>query len=178
VIANINPETGIRYGVVALDTLADWVFDEFFYNGKNETADAAFEEWKQENFTPKLKVITLERFDNLAFAYNLEEELKGYDAFICTIGSRWKHGKEMFTKVDKTFPLEFARLAEKVGVKYLSIITAHHSDRDSNFMYYKVKGELEDEILQFKIPFLSIFRPGLIIEREREKDWRPQEKIG
>ena len=48
-IANINPETGIRYGVVSLNSLADWAFDEFFYSGTNETSDAAFREWKAEN---------------------------------------------------------------------------------------------------------------------------------
>lgn len=29
--ANIHPETGIRYGVVSLDSLQDWVFEEFFH---------------------------------------------------------------------------------------------------------------------------------------------------
>ena len=38
-IPNTNPETGFRYGVVALHSLQDWVFDEFFYNGTNLTAD-------------------------------------------------------------------------------------------------------------------------------------------
>lgn len=43
-IENTNPETGVRYGIVALNSLADWVFDEFFHKGKNLTADACFEE--------------------------------------------------------------------------------------------------------------------------------------
>ena len=39
--ANINPDTGIRYGVVSLNTLADWVWDEFFTSGTNLTAKEA-----------------------------------------------------------------------------------------------------------------------------------------
>lgn len=46
---NVNPETGIRYGVAAILGLADWVFDEFFQNGRNLSAEAAFEEWRAEN---------------------------------------------------------------------------------------------------------------------------------
>jgi hypothetical protein len=46
---NTNPETGIRYGVVALNTLADWVFEEFFHHGNNDSYDAALEYFKAEN---------------------------------------------------------------------------------------------------------------------------------
>ena len=46
---NTNPETGIPYGVVNLHSLADWVFDEFFHSGTNETAEQALTEWKAEN---------------------------------------------------------------------------------------------------------------------------------
>lgn len=47
--ANVDPKTGIRYGVVSLNNLADWVFDEFFLNGVSETYEAA----KKEHFGDK-----------------------------------------------------------------------------------------------------------------------------
>lgn len=37
---NVNTETGIRYGVVSLHSLAEWTFDEFFYNGESATMRA------------------------------------------------------------------------------------------------------------------------------------------
>ena len=46
---NVNPETGIRYGVVSLNSLAEWVFDEFFYHGENVTYRDAIEEFRSEN---------------------------------------------------------------------------------------------------------------------------------
>lgn len=46
--ANINPETGIPYGTIYLSRLADWVFNEFFYNGENLTYKAAWEEFLSE----------------------------------------------------------------------------------------------------------------------------------
>ena len=51
--ANIDPETGIAYGTIYLNSLADWVFDEFFYHGTNLTSAAAEEdflaEWRADN---------------------------------------------------------------------------------------------------------------------------------
>ena len=46
---NMNPETGIPYGVIALNSLADWVFDEFFDKGTDETYAAALAEWEAEH---------------------------------------------------------------------------------------------------------------------------------
>jgi hypothetical protein len=46
---NTNPETGIRYGVVSLHSLEDWVWDEFFQSGTNLTYQACLEEWRSEN---------------------------------------------------------------------------------------------------------------------------------
>ena len=43
-LPNINPQTGIRYGVVALHSLAEWVYDEFFYHGRNITQEAIEQE--------------------------------------------------------------------------------------------------------------------------------------
>ena len=46
---NINLETGIPYGVVSLNGLEDWVFDEFLANGRNLSEEAALEDWRAEN---------------------------------------------------------------------------------------------------------------------------------
>ena len=46
---NTNPYTDIRYGVVRLNSLADWVFDEFLYHGTNETEAEIMAEWEAEN---------------------------------------------------------------------------------------------------------------------------------
>jgi hypothetical protein len=47
-IPNTDPKTGIKYGVVSMNALEDWVFDEFFYNGRNLTYEAAVEEFEAE----------------------------------------------------------------------------------------------------------------------------------
>jgi len=48
-MTNTNPKTGIAYGVVALNSLAEWVTDEFMDRGVNLTSTAAFDEFTLEN---------------------------------------------------------------------------------------------------------------------------------
>ena len=69
-LPNVNPETGIRYGVVALDSLEDWAFDEFFYQGRNVTADAALEEAIANGLDPDDDDATQDFWDD----YQAEEE--------------------------------------------------------------------------------------------------------
>jgi hypothetical protein len=37
----MDQDTGIRYGIVALNSLEEWVLDEFFHNGRNVSYEAA-----------------------------------------------------------------------------------------------------------------------------------------
>ena len=46
---NYNPETKIPYGVVSLNSLAEWVYEEFFNYGENTSYADALEEWKKTN---------------------------------------------------------------------------------------------------------------------------------
>ena len=65
-------------------------------------------EWKPEDFTPKLTLLTMENFDSFDA---VRSKLDGVDAFLCCLGTRVKVGEETFVKVDYTYPLEFAKLA-------------------------------------------------------------------
>ena len=44
-MTNTNPTTGVRYGLVALRSLEDWVFEEFVYQGENLSYNAALNEF-------------------------------------------------------------------------------------------------------------------------------------
>lgn len=63
----------------------------------------------------------MENFDDMSI---LEQELEGYDSFLCTLGSRTKMGKETFIRVDYTYPLEFAKIAKKVGARHYGLLTS------------------------------------------------------
>jgi hypothetical protein len=46
--ANINPKTGIAYGVVSLNSLQDWVFEHFVNHGENVSQKARHDEFRKE----------------------------------------------------------------------------------------------------------------------------------
>lgn len=50
----------------------------------------SLEEWKQEEFKPKLKILVKDNFDDLS---DLKPQLEGYDAFLCTLGALMKIGE-------------------------------------------------------------------------------------
>ena len=97
-------------------------------------------EWKDEDFKCKLKVIERENFDNLD---DVVEHFQGYDAFLCTLGSRVKTGEANFVKVDFQYPLNFAQLALDCGVKYYGLLSSMGSSPNSWFLYMKTKGRIE-----------------------------------
>jgi hypothetical protein len=63
------------------------------------------DEWKQEDFLPKINIIERPDFDDLT---DLKEVLQGYDIFYSTLGGSSNSGKEMVKKVDFDYPIKFA----------------------------------------------------------------------
>lgn len=47
--ANINPQTGIAYGVVSMNSLESWVFEEFLLSGNNDSYDDALADFMASN---------------------------------------------------------------------------------------------------------------------------------
>ncbi|CDW73733.1 UNKNOWN [Stylonychia lemnae] len=131
------------------------------------------EEWKDEDFKCKLRVIEMPNFDDMT---QLETELQGYDSFMCTLGTRTKMGEEIFKRVDYTYPLEFAKLGQKIGIKHYGLLTSTGANAKSWFLYMRVKGEVENSVRALGIRDLKIYRPGLLLNRDN--DARIGEKIG
>ncbi len=48
-LPNTNPQTGIRYGMISQNSLADWVMDEILQTGTNLSYESAWEEYKIEH---------------------------------------------------------------------------------------------------------------------------------
>ena len=93
--------------------------------------------------------------------------------FVC-YGSQVKHGEETFRKVDKTYPLLCADIANQFKIPYYSIVSSGGGDPSSMFLYMKVKGEVERDLKEKKLNYLTILKPGLIKNRP---DARTGEKI-
>ena len=120
-------------------------------------------------------VFTIEvDYDNLS---EYSEDLKAEDVFCCLGTTMKKAGsKENFYKVDYTYPLKLAKVAEKNNSIQFNIITASGAHSKSMFYYNRVKGDVEAAISNLDIFNINIFRPSLLLGERKEK--RGGEQIG
>jgi len=100
------------------------------------------------------------------------------DDVFCCLGTTMKKAgsKENFYKVDFSYPLKLAEIAEKNKSRRFNIITANGADSNSTFYYNRVKGDIETAVSRLNIPTINIFRPSLLLGNRDDK--RTAEKIG
>lgn len=116
----------------------------------------------------------MENFDSFE---GIVEQLKGVDAFLCCLGTRVKVGDALFTKIDHTYPHEFAKLATQLNVKHYGLLSSTGADANSILLYTRTKGAAERDITQARADRgLIIYRPGLLLNRRNDE--RLGEKIG
>ena len=101
--------------------------------------------------------------------------LHGIDSCFCCMGGRTGRGVTEFYKTDYTYYVEFAELAKLSGVPHYSLISSRSVSSNSRFLYMRVKGQANDAILKLGLPFVSIFKPGFLLNRRN--DFRLSEKF-
>uniref|UniRef100_A0A0B7A4T7 Protein HTATIP2 n=1 Tax=Arion vulgaris TaxID=1028688 RepID=A0A0B7A4T7_9EUPU len=117
------------------------------------------------------RVIDFEKLDEHKDAF------KDLDAGFCCLGSyRAKVGVEGFLRTDRDYVLMSAQIAKDQGCDHFSIVSTMGSNKDSYFLYPKIKGEVEDNLSKMNFDRLSIYRPGFLITDHREEK-RTLEKI-
>ena len=88
------------------------------------------------------------------------------------MGSRTKYGNEEFYKVDHTYVLNSSFLCEIFTIPHFSLISSNGANAKSCFFYFEVKGKIEEELKNLhsikKIESLTIFQPGLIVDRDND----------
>lgn len=89
----------------------------------------------------------------------------------CTLGTTIKKagGRDNFYRVDYSYVYETARLAHQQGAKHFSVVTALGSDARSKIFYYRVKGQVEEDLGQVGYESLCIFRPSFILGQRAER---------
>jgi uncharacterized protein YbjT (DUF2867 family) len=120
---------------------------------------------------PKLEIFTI-NFEHKNSWKNLVE---GDIAFSC-LGTTLKNaGSKINQKnIDFQIPLSFAEEAKTNGVEHFILLSAFGANKDSKMFYPKIKGELEEAIIELNFEKLSILQPGIL---ERENSDRIGEKI-
>lgn len=97
-------------------------------------------------------------------------------AFSCLGTTMKKAGsKENFFRVDYYYNLMFAEACRKNGIDTFVLQSAVGANSRSAVFYNRVKGELEDAVINLGFSSLTIIRPSLI-EGDRSES-RPAEKV-
>ncbi|ABC28953.1 predicted nucleoside-diphosphate-sugar epimerase [Hahella chejuensis KCTC 2396] len=102
----------------------------------------------------------------------LEQELADThtDDVFCCLGSTMKKagGQEAFKRVDYEYPVAAARVMRRGGSTHFLLVSALGASEKSLFFYNRVKGKTERAILEEGFPFVTIFRPSLLLGERQE----------
>ena len=127
----------------------------------------------------KLNIVKVENLDFMAEGkekiLSILNDNTQYDVLFNVLGSRVGRGEEEFRKVDFTYVVNSCILCEKLNISHFSNCSAANASKDSWFLYSRVKGEAEEECLKRNVNYVSILRPGIILNRDN--DDRLGEKI-
>ncbi|KAK2853686.1 hypothetical protein Q5P01_006347 [Channa striata] len=133
-----------------------------------------FEDKAYENLVQE--VVDFEKLDDYAAAF------EGHDVGYCCLGTtRAKAGAEGFVRVDHDYVLKSAELAKVGGCKQFHLESSRGADKNSNFLYLKVKGQVEADIEALGFDRFTIYRPGvLLVDRQesRPSEWLARKFFG
>lgn len=120
---------------------------------------------------PKLKQIVVD-FEKLA---DFSEHLQGDVAFSC-LGTTLKAAgsKKAQWKIDYDYQYDFAQLTKQNGVPVFILVSAINAKASSSIFYSKMKGQLENAIIDLKFDKTIIFQPSIL---ERPNTDRSGEKF-
>jgi uncharacterized protein YbjT (DUF2867 family) len=78
--------------------------------------------------------------------------------------------------VDYDIPVNAARFCAETGCENFLLVSSVGANSQSSNFYLKLKGEVENAILQQPVKCISIFRPSMLLGDREES--RPAEEIG
>ena len=111
---------------------------------------------------------------------SLEEVKESFiaDEVYCCIGTTKKKtpDRDLYRKIDFGIPASAARIAKGNGIKTFAVISAIGADSKSSIEYNRIKGDMEQAVIDAEIENTYILRPSFIAGNRIEK--RAGEKIG
>ncbi|KAG8001149.1 Oxidoreductase HTATIP2 [Nibea albiflora] len=122
------------------------------------------------------EVVDFEKLDDYAAAF------QGHDVGYCCLGTtRAKAGADGFIRVDHDYVLKSAELAKSGGCTQFHLESSRGADKNSNFLYLKVKGQVEADIEALGFDRYAIYRPGvLLVDRQESRpgEWMARKFFG
>jgi len=81
----------------------------------------------------------------------------------------------LYRKIDLEYPLKLAGIGKKNGIKQFHLVSSMGANAKSSSSYLKLKGELEEKLIELSLQSLHIYQPSLLTGNRRE--YRLGEKI-
>lgn len=99
------------------------------------------------------------------------------DVAFCCLGSTLKDAgsKEEMTKIDYCYPMQFAQNCKSNGVKSFVLLSSIGANSRSKVFYPKLKGNLENVVLNLHFDKTTLVRPSVLIRPNTD---RLGEKLG
>ncbi len=114
---------------------------------------------------PKIEEFLGDLFDFEDF----KDDFTGDEVFCCIGTTKSKTpDKEMYKKIDYGIPVNAAALCKQNGITTFMVISAMGADAKSSIFYNRVKGEMEEAVLNVGIHKTFILQPSLI-DGERDE---------
>ncbi|MFD2586664.1 NAD-dependent epimerase/dehydratase family protein [Croceitalea marina] len=105
-----------------------------------------------------------------------KEHFKADEVFCCLGSTNAKTpNKKRYKEIDYGIPIAAAELCKSNRIPTLIVVSALGADATSNIFYSRIKGEMEDEVLEIDIPKTHIVQPSMIGGHRDEK--RPREYV-
>jgi uncharacterized protein YbjT (DUF2867 family) len=92
-----------------------------------------------------------------------------HDIFCC-IGTTAKKtpDKAEYAAIDKGIPDQIAQIGKIFNVKKILVVSSIGASINSKFFYLKIKGEMEEKVIDSGIQVVEIFRPATLLGKRKE----------
>jgi uncharacterized protein YbjT (DUF2867 family) len=128
-------------------------------------ADSTFERIKLFSRSP-VQIDNPKIEEHLIDMFALDDHSEDFtgDVVFCCIGTTNAKtpDKNMYLKIDYGIPVAASELCKKNGISTFIVVSAMGADPKSKVFYNKTKGEMEQDVLQYKIENTYILQPSLI----------------
>ena len=119
---------------------------------------------------PKAKTLVIKDSTQWPEAIKTLNQKENIDVFFSGLGTKRKDVSSFAEqyKIDHDLNLELAKAAKEAGIRTYVLISSIGANKTSMFPYLKMKGELDDEVIEMKFDRTIIVRPGTLLgEREQ-----------
>lgn len=115
---------------------------------------------------PKLTEYIIDLFE----LEHYKDKFKADEVFCCIGTTKSKTSdKETYKKIDYGIPLAAASLCKQNGIETFVVISALGAKKKSRVYYNRIKGKMEEAVLDLKIKNTYILQPALITGNRDEK---------